>query len=934
MFPVTEAVAALFDANQPQLVRITGTDENGTNINITEADVVAGGFSIDRFSTTGARLEVGTAISSELTLKLNNYEGTFNRVKFEGAELFVEIGIADWSQSNPEITWIPCGYFTPDAQPRNQTIINIKALDRMMRFDAVPPTLTPWTTETGATMHDEAGNVLYFCADLVFPATVSQLIDQVCVRCGVELAHSIDAMPNATMVIDAAPQLQQTTTFRNFIQWCAGLMGTNAFIDWDGKLQFSWYTNTGYTSTPDRRYSSDLQESDIMITGVCYTDAEQVTHVAGSDAYALDMSSNYLLTGLDDTALASALQGVYLTVNGFKYRPFEAKVMPAPWLWPMDRVTFVDLQGNTHLSLLTNVNTTINGATNLKGSGETAQASSYAPTSGLTPAQVQALRRVLQSSNEQLEAAIADATRQITGATNSNVRFMYNESGALTEILVMDSPDVETAVNVWRWNSGGLGHSSNGYGGPYSLAMTQDGSIVATMITSGILNATLMRTGIIEDINGLNYWNLSTGDFKLAATTTIGSGTTTIGDVAEAASAAITGVDVEYAQNQSDSVAPVSGWSTVAPAWASGYYIWQRTATTTPNGTTYSTPTCISGRDGVDGTSVTILGSYNTLAELQAAHPTGNDGDAYMVSGDLYVWNGSAWENVGQIQGPQGPMGPVGPQGQDGADGVGVTNVKEQYYLSTSDVSPMGGSWSYTQPQWASGKYIWTRSEITWTNYRQTTTTPVLAQAINEANSTASSAAGAVTTLDNALNQQGIFNRLTNNGQTQGIYLQNGKLYLNGTYLQAGYISGDRISAGIISSVSGTNTKFDLDNGELVTVGDVGAGSSFDNTTVIGGGAISIYSGTEDMAGYSLAGIISAADGTDYLLVQVPNGLVVDGHIQLNGGIDITAASIYVRTDDTQLPMEAYTGSFYDYYGNEVVVINGLIVSSGGGVVI
>ena len=62
------------------------------------------------------------------------------------------------------------------------------------------------------------------------------------------------------------------------------------------------------------------------------------------------------------------------------------------------------------------------------------------------------------------------------------------------------------------------------------------------------------------------------------------------------------------------------------------------------------------GLNGADGTSVTILSSYDTLEDLQVAHPTGNEGDAYIIDGDLYVWNvdDSIWKNVGKIQGPQG----------------------------------------------------------------------------------------------------------------------------------------------------------------------------------------------------------------------------------------------------------------------------------------
>lgn len=68
----------------------------------------------------------------------------------------------------------------------------------------------------------------------------------------------------------------------------------------------------------------------------------------------------------------------------------------------------------------------------------------------------------------------------------------------------------------------------------------------------------------------------------------------------------------------------------------------------------------------VEGGGIVILGSYNTYAELIAAHPTANIGDAYMVGEDLYVWTGVQWQNVGPIR---GPIGPAGPQGDPGSDG-------------------------------------------------------------------------------------------------------------------------------------------------------------------------------------------------------------------------------------------------------------------------
>ncbi len=64
-------------------------------------------------------------------------------------------------------------------------------------------------------------------------------------------------------------------------------------------------------------------------------------------------------------------------------------------------------------------------------------------------------------------------------------------------------------------------------------------------------------------------------------------------------------------------------------------------------------------------------------------------------------------------------------KGEDGASGKGVKSIVEQYYLSTSQTSLTGGSWSTTPPTWEDGKYIWTRVVITYTNNTYTETDPV-----------------------------------------------------------------------------------------------------------------------------------------------------------------------------------------------------------------
>lgn len=93
--------------------------------------------------------------------------------------------------------------------------------------------------------------------------------------------------------------------------------------------------------------------------------------------------------------------------------------------------------------------------------------------------------------------AIASATDWITGVNGGYVVMHKDENDVPYEILIMDKPDIETATKVWRWNMGGLGYSKNGYNGPYELAMTIDGSIVANFITAGTMLADRIKGGTL-----------------------------------------------------------------------------------------------------------------------------------------------------------------------------------------------------------------------------------------------------------------------------------------------------------------------------------------------------------------------------------------------------------------------------------------------------
>lgn len=96
-----------------------------------------------------------------------------------------------------------------------------------------------------------------------------------------------------------------------------------------------------------------------------------------------------------------------------------------------------------------------------------------------------------------MQAAIENATALIQGGLGGYVVMNTNANGEPQEILIMDTPDMATAVNVVRLNKNGIGFSTSGYGGTYRTAWTIDGHFVADFIDTGTLNASLLAAGSI-----------------------------------------------------------------------------------------------------------------------------------------------------------------------------------------------------------------------------------------------------------------------------------------------------------------------------------------------------------------------------------------------------------------------------------------------------
>lgn len=200
----------------------------------------------------------------------------------------------------------------------------------------------------------------------------------------------------------------------------------------------------------------------------------------------------------------------------------------------------------------------------------------------------------------------------------------------------------------------------------------------ADKLTAGTIDASIITVKNL-DADSITVGKINWKQLSDDVNTTITDSKNTANNALNAANSSVQNVIIEYYSSTSKDQ-PVNGtWQTDSPDWVEGRYIWCRTKTVTKSGViSYSDASCI----------------------------TGNTGD----------------------------------QGIQGAQGKGIKSIKGQYYLSSSKTSLVGGTWSDTQPTWTEGSYIWTRSYIVWSDDTITTTTSILADALNTANSVANTA--------------------------------------------------------------------------------------------------------------------------------------------------------------------------------------------------
>lgn len=486
-YPISNDVLQLFKSGALQKVQMTVNAQNST-YTLTNADLKENTLIIDRATVSGQAIEIGSTIASELSFVLDNYDGRFNNYIFEGADIAVSVGVTN---SSGATTYVPMGYFTVDTQPRRLKEISIYALDRMMQFDKP-------------------------VAPVTYPITVAALLRNICTACNVTLYTVPENLPNGTYTISAAPE-SEDLTYRQLLQWIAQITGTCAYFDWNGNLRLEWYSSTSAaTITTADRFTSDLYESPIEITGV-QVNVGETSYLSGEGVYALLIEGNELIQDNPRNvanALASAL-------TSFTYTPFSCETLPLPHLYPLDCITFVDSQGVSHSTIITNAAFSLNGRTILQGSGETATLAGYASANPLTNREQVIIKNIAnQAANATLgtfEQATLELNETIAGSMGLYTTVITNEDGSKTTYF-HSKPELTESVAgdvIYTWLAGGFAYTTTGWnnGSPvWQYGFTADGNSVLKVLTAYGINADWINAGAItiKDAEGNTTFSADT----------------------------------------------------------------------------------------------------------------------------------------------------------------------------------------------------------------------------------------------------------------------------------------------------------------------------------------------------------------------------------------------------------------------------------------
>lgn len=515
-----------------------------------------------------------------------------------------------------------------------------------------------WVTVTG---YDRmAGLTEDYMPTITFPATPAQVLADVCKQASV--TPPAVTMPSIQI---AAPY---TGTLRQQLGWLAGLIGCNAKFDATGNLVFCWYADSGLTIDRDTQYMDGLT----LTTEDAFTIHSLLT---GTDSNPISVGAGKGITTINPYMTAEVAETVFAKIDGKTMRPCTVKWRGNPAVEAGDIISVTGGSGENLTAYVMELKTQIKG-------GMSADLTCYGPsdTDYATPSpSEQKFKRMY----EDVVKSFQDATQKIIGAQGGYFEITYDKDGYPTGWTLRNTPTVEDNTKMWIMSIGGLGFSKDGGKTISKVALTMDGTINGAALAIGSVSQDAV-SGLSQKLIAID------GKFESTISKT------------EAQKTYATKTDLENIELTPGPPGPAGADGKDGTNGTSGLSVW----ITYHDGTT--TPAKPTGNGTLNGWHTDLTASVVWMSQKVAASATaGAWGAPIRILGE---------KGEQGIQGVPGEKGDPGATGPTGPQGVSVTATTVEYYLSTSETKLSGGTWQSTAPAITDGKYLWSRTKITYSN--------------------------------------------------------------------------------------------------------------------------------------------------------------------------------------------------------------------------
>lgn len=728
--------------NRNYYVTANVTLSNGTTLKLGKKDFYLSGNSLVDSADSGD-FPVGVAIEKTASLSLVNDDGRFDGYNFNAARFAIFLNV----QLSDRIEAIKRGTYIVSKKPATASEISLSLLDKMHNADKT------------------------YDSNLSFPCTVKELLSECCQQCGITLGDAV--FPNADFQIQKAPS---NATYRTIIGMCAGIAGGNARIDENDLLRIitfdKTFTNTtiydggavknwtngddldggtlnpwtmgtvidgGTLSNNDYHALFSIQNlqydvDDVIVTGVKYVE-DETEYMSGQDGYVITID-NQLLSG-------NAQAGVEAIGNqliGLRMRPFSCDGIANGYATFGDPVEFIDTKNRVFRSFATNVEFVFGGSTSWNCGAKSAEEDASEFIGGQ-----QAVVEQAKKDTEKKLSAYDVKLKQMNELAANTLGFFYTEEAQEDGSVITyrhDKPTLADSKVIYKTGVDGFFLSIDG-GQTWKAGFDSNGDAVLNILYAiGIQSEWINTRGFTaKDNNGdvTLRVDADTGRVDIVANSFQLKGKTIKEIANESAKSYVDsvitdGIDVStqyfYAYDPTLENVPASEWTDVD---AKDKHL---------NDIFYNTSTKKMFRFvKIDGTySWESFDDPDIKVALDAASTAQDTADGkrrvFLVTPTPPYDEGDMWV-------------------------TSTTNGKGEIKICKTPRK----SGAFSSADWISPSYV-----------------------------DSDDVDNAISEYDTSLGQPEVFNKLTNNGKNKGIYIQDGELYINASYILSGVLAGKLIN--------------------------------------------------------------------------------------------------------------------------------------------